>query len=127
MEESSGSNIMMKPMTSNYSIWKPRMEDMLFFHDLEGVILGDSAKPSIMIDKKRKKLNRKTVSRIRQWVDNRVFNHVAYETNAHVLWNALQEMYERKTTQNKTFLFRKLINLKYNDGTPITEHLNTYQ
>lgn len=68
MEESSGSNIMMKPMTSNYSIWKPRMEDMLFFHDLEGVILGDSAKPSIMIDKKRKKLNRKTVSRIRQWL-----------------------------------------------------------
>lgn len=39
----------------------------------------------------------KLVNRISQWVDN-VFNLVAYETNAHVFWNELQEMCERKIT-----------------------------
>lgn len=38
MEESNGVNIMMRLMTSNYSIWKPRMKDMLFWHDLEDTI-----------------------------------------------------------------------------------------
>lgn len=65
MEESNGVNIMMRLMTSNYSIWKPRMKDMLFWHDLEDTILGNSAKPSDMTDEKWKKLNRKTISKIR--------------------------------------------------------------
>jgi len=37
------------------------------------------------------------------------------------LWRSL---YERKTTTNKAFLIRKLVNLKYKEGSSIAEHLN---
>ncbi|KAJ9566889.1 hypothetical protein OSB04_002855 [Centaurea solstitialis] len=36
-------------------------------------------------------------------------------------------LYARKTGNNKLFLIKKLIQLKYNDGTPITDHLNAFQ
>ena len=53
------------------------MENMLCCHDLENTTLGGNTKPSNMIHKKWKKLNKKTICKIRQWVDNIVFNHVA--------------------------------------------------
>ena len=65
------------------------MENMLCCHDLENTTLGGNTKPSNMIHKKWKKLNKRTICKIRQWVDNSVFNHVACENNAHVLWSAL--------------------------------------
>lgn len=75
MKESSGANTVMSLTTLNYSIWKSRIEDMLWCYDLEDTILGDSAEPSNMIDEKWKKLNRKVISIIKQWVEN-VFNDV---------------------------------------------------
>ena len=42
---------MIKLTTSNYSIWKPMMEDVLYCKDLHDPIKGDSAKPSEMSDK----------------------------------------------------------------------------
>lgn len=36
-------------------------------------------------------------------------------------------IYGRKTGNNKLFLIKKLIQLKYHDGTPITDHLNAFQ
>ena len=74
MEESSHS--MIKVMTSNYAIWKPRMEDILYCKDLYDPIEGDTAKPTIMSATDWVKLNRKTVGQIRQWVDDTVFYHI---------------------------------------------------
>ena len=39
----------------------------------------------------------------------------------------LKELYERKTANNKAFLIRKLVNLKFKEGTSITEHLSEMQ
>ena len=44
-------NTMIKLTASNYSIWKPMMEDVLYCKDLHDLIEGDSAKPSKMSDK----------------------------------------------------------------------------
>ncbi|KAJ9556141.1 hypothetical protein OSB04_010755 [Centaurea solstitialis] len=41
--------------------------------------------------------------------------------------NKLEQLYARKTRKNKLFLIKKLIQLKYHDGTPITDHLNAFQ
>ena len=46
-----GMNTMVKVSTSNYSIWKPMMEDVLYCKDLHDVIEGDSVKPSDMLDR----------------------------------------------------------------------------
>ncbi|CAA0840400.1 Unknown protein, partial [Striga hermonthica] len=70
---------------------------------------------------------RKAVSLIRQWVDINIFHHVATESKAHTLWNKIEQMYQRKTAQNKAFVIKKLVNLKYWDGKSVAEHLNEFQ
>jgi hypothetical protein len=39
----------------------------------------------------------------------------------------LESLYERKTAQNKAFMIRRLVNLKYKDGQSVTEHLSNFQ
>ena len=78
-------NIVVKLSASNYSIWKPMMEDVLYRKDLHDPIKGDSAKPSDMSDRDWEKLNRKTIECIRQCIDISVFHHVSQETNAEAL------------------------------------------
>ena len=72
-------------------------------------------------------MNRKTVTQIRTWVDQSVFHHVTQETNIHVLWKKLETMYERKTTQNKASLIRRLVNMKYQNGHGVAKHMSDFQ
>ena len=121
-------NTMVKLSTSNYSIWKPMMDYVLYCKDLHDPIKGDSAKPSDMLDRdQQEKLNRKTIGCIRQCIDVSVFHHVFQETNAEDLWEKLRSLYERKTTQNKAFIARKLMNLMLKEGKSIVEHLSEFQ
>ena len=66
-------------------------------------------------------MNRQVVRFIRQWV---VYHYIENKTSADTLWKKLEELYERKIVGNKAFLIRKLVNLKFNEGTCITEHLS---
>ncbi|KAF7131933.1 hypothetical protein RHSIM_Rhsim09G0133900 [Rhododendron simsii] len=125
MEENSGA--MIKLTSANYSIWKPRMEDVLYTKDLYLPIYGDTKKPQGTSDEDWKVTNRKAVALIRTWVDQSVFHHVAQETNAYELWTKLEAMYERKTAQNKASLIRRLVNLKYKDGRNVAEHMSDFQ
>ena len=72
-------------------------------------------------------LHRQVCGYIRQWVDDNVFNHVSEEKHARSLWNKLEQLYAQKTGNNKLFLIKKMIILKYQDETPMTNHLNTFQ
>ena len=74
-----------------------------------------------------KKMHRKVIGHIRQWVDNSIFHHVANETNASTLWKKLEARYEEKTVVNKTFLIRKLVNMKFEEGGKIEDHINDFQ
>ena len=103
------------------------MEDLLYCKDLYGPLQGDSAKPTTMTDDEWKRLDRKTIGFIRQWLDDSVFHHVSTEISAYSLWKKLESLYERKTAGNKAFLIRKLVNLKYREGASIAEHLNEMQ
>ncbi|KAF7113203.1 hypothetical protein RHSIM_RhsimUnG0150200 [Rhododendron simsii] len=125
MEENSGATI--KLTSANYSIWKPRMEDVLYTKDLYLPIYGDTKKPQGTSDEDWKVTNRKAVALIRTWVDQSVFHHVAQETNAYELWTKLEAMHERKTTQSKASLIRRLVNLKYKDGRSVAEHMSDFQ
>ena len=52
---------------------------------------------------------------------------MSIETSTHSPWKKVESLYERKIIGNKTFLTRKLVNLKYVDGGSIAEHLNEVQ
>ncbi|KAA8550233.1 hypothetical protein F0562_001917 [Nyssa sinensis] len=103
------------------------MEDILYCKDLYEPIEGDTAKPKDMDDEKWKRLHRKTIGHIRQWLDDSVFSHVSNETDAQVLWKKLEARYEQKTATNKAFLIRKLVNMKFKEGGSIADHLNEFQ
>ena len=68
---------MIRLISSNYSIWKPRMEDILYCKDLYAPIDGNKSKPKDMSEAEWKIMHRKTVALIRQWVDQSVFHHVS--------------------------------------------------
>ena len=107
---------MIKFTTTNYSFWKSMMEDFLNCKDLYDHIEGDNAKPSEMPDADRKKLKKKSLGSIFQWVDISLYNHVAKETDPQTLWKNLESMYEKKNAQTKILLMQKLINLKLKKG-----------
>ena len=62
-----------------------------------------------------------------QWVDDNIYNRIVNKDNAHVLWKKLEELYARKMGDNKLYVVQKLMNLRYKDGTSITDHLNEMQ
>jgi hypothetical protein len=73
MKESS--NSMVKLIASNYSIRKTRMEDILYCNELFDPIELKCFKLVATTNNDWKKLNRKAVGYIRQWVDQSVFHH----------------------------------------------------
>ncbi len=64
---------------------------------------------------------------VRQWVEDSVYHHVSNETNASELWTKLAALYEPRTAQNKAFLIRKLVNMKYQQGASMSDHLSHFQ
>ena len=99
------------------------MEDVFYCKYLHDPIEGDSAKPSDMSDRDWEKLNGKSIGCIKQCINVSVFHYMSQETNAEALQEKLRSLYERKTTQNKAFIARKLVNLKLKEGKSIAEHL----
>ena len=61
------------------------MEDLLSYRDLYDLLELLGINPDPTKEAEWKKLNRKTIGQIRQWIDHSVFHHVAQETDAHVL------------------------------------------
>lgn len=49
------------------------------------------------------------------------------ETDARALWKKLKKKFEQKFAVNKAFLTRKLVNMKFKDGTSVIDHLNEFQ
>jgi len=56
-----------------------------------------------------------------------VLNHIIEETDARVLWTKLEQLYARITENNKMFLVKQMLALKYLDDTSMTYHLNNFQ
>ena len=109
---------------TNWMTWKTKMEDLLYCKDLYELFKGIKAKPEGTSDADWNKLDRKAVRIIWQWIDDNVFHHISTKNSVNALWKKLENLYDRKTTANKAFLFWKLVNLKSKAGSSIAEHLN---
>lgn len=118
-------SIMVTLNGSNYQIWKGKMED-LHVKQLHLPVFA-SEKLDHKSDEEWTFLHRQVCGFIRQWVDDNVLNHIVGETHERIVWNKLEQLYARKPGNNKMFLIKQLMTLRYRDGTPITDHLNTFQ
>ena len=63
---------------------------------------------------------------IRQWVDD-ILNHICDVEDARSLWKKLEELYARKEGVNKMLLIKKLMHLRYKEGSTIADHINDFQ
>ena len=93
METSTGDIQMISLNGQNWLIWKAKMEDLLFCKDLYVPIEGDAVKSESMSAEDWKKLDRKAIDIIRQWVDDIVFYHISNETSTRSLWKNLEYLY----------------------------------
>ena len=75
--DESYSGPMIKLPATNYSLWKTMMENILNCKDLYDPIQRDNAKSSDMSDADWKKLKKKALGVICQWMDISLYNHVA--------------------------------------------------
>ncbi|GFZ01897.1 hypothetical protein Acr_15g0005060 [Actinidia rufa] len=66
MEHNLGSMIVLS--ATNYAIWKPRMEDILFCKDLHDPLENEEEKPIATKDEEWRKMNRKTIGLIKQCI-----------------------------------------------------------
>ena len=102
------------------------MEDILILKDQYLPIEGVSKKPTTMTNEDWKKLDKKAIVSIRQYLAKNVYFNVAGETSAEGLWKKLRDLYEKNTASNKVFLMKKLYNLKMKEGASVAEHLNEF-
>ena len=91
--------------STNYAVWKTKMEDILYVKDLHEPILNESMHIG-QDESKWKFLNRKVVGTIRQFFDVSMLQHIANDTNAYELWMKLKAMYERKNALSKAPLMK---------------------
>jgi len=126
MEDNNTPSGMIKLDATNYSLWKPMMEDLLYCKDLYEPIVRDKV-PTGVTEEEWRVLNRKTVGMIRLHINHNIFHHVANDKVAFELWQKLESMYERKTTVNKASVIKQLAKLEYRDGSSVIEHLNVFQ
>ena len=111
LEESATTSGMIKLDSSNYSLWKPMMEDILYCKDLYEPIVKDKI-PTGVTEEEWRVLHRKAVGMIRLYINHNIFRHVANDTNAYEMWLKLESMYERKTSMNKTSVIKRLAKLE---------------
>jgi len=111
---------------SNYALLKTKMDDLLYVKKYHEPVFV-AVKPTGKTDYEWTLLHRQVCGYIRQWVDDNVLNHISGENNAKSLWDKLEQLYAKKTGNNKMFLIKKMLGLKLQEGTSCADHLNTIQ
>ncbi|KAK8589806.1 hypothetical protein V6N12_024197 [Hibiscus sabdariffa] len=64
---------------------------------------------------------------IRQFVQENVYNHIDQETHARTLWEKLESLYVSRSDNNKLFLLKEMMELKYREGMSTTDHVSEFQ
>ena len=85
LEEGAATSGMIKLDSSNFSLWKSVMEDILYCKDLYESIVKDKI-PNGVTDECWRVLNRKKVGMIRLYINHNIFHHVAHDINAYEMW-----------------------------------------
>ena len=71
-------------------------------------------------------LDRQELGVIRLTLSNNVAHNMAKEKTTMGMMQALAEMYEYPSTNNKVYLMKKLFNLKMFESGPVVKHLNNF-
>ena len=90
-------------------------------------VLDGESKPENINASTWDAMHLKTTSYIRCFIHMCLYNTFVDETKAHELWRKIETMFQTKNALNRVSVFRKLVRLRYQDGSSMAEHLNTFQ
>ncbi|KAG6424239.1 hypothetical protein SASPL_114654 [Salvia splendens] len=111
---------------TNYQLWRNKMKDLLFVKALHLPVFA-TQKPESKSDEEWEFEHHQVCGFIRQFVKENVYHHVDQETHARTLWDKLENLYTSKSGNNKLFLLKKMMMLRYKDGTSIADHVSEFQ
>lgn len=109
-----GSNRKINLNGTNYSLWKNIMKDLLFVKAMHLPVFA-TQKPESKSDEEWEFEHEQVCGFIRKIVDENVYNHIQNETHARTLWTKLENLYASKTGNNKLYLLRRLMQLRFKE------------
>jgi len=110
---------------SNYHLWKVKIKDLFFMKKLYRPIFV-TQKRDFMSNEEYDFEHQQVRGFIRQYVEDNVYNHISNETRARPLWEKIESLYASKSSNNKLYLLNCLMNLRYRENSPISDHLNEF-
>ena len=110
----------------NYQKWRVKMKDLLFVKKMHLLVFA-TEKPDGVSDVDWDFEHQQVCGFIRQWIEDNGLNHIINDTHARTLWEKLEKLYASKTGNNKLFLLKQIMNLRYKEGCPISNHENDFQ
>ena len=66
----------------------------------------------------------KTTTYIRCFIGMSLYNNFNEETKVDVLWKKIGIMFENRNVVNRVTIFRKIVRLRYQDGSSMVVHMN---
>ncbi|KAK8564203.1 hypothetical protein V6N12_036332 [Hibiscus sabdariffa] len=102
------------------------MKDLLFVKALHLPVFA-TQKPDSKSEEEWEFEHQQVCGFIRQFVEENVYNHIDQETHARTLWEKLKSLYASKSGNNKLFLLKKMMALKYREGTSTADHVSEFQ
>ncbi|GMI77271.1 hypothetical protein HRI_001396400 [Hibiscus trionum] len=124
MEINTSKMIMLNGM--NYQLWHNKMKDLLFVKALHLPIFA-TQKPASKSDEECEFEHQQACGFIQRFVEENVYNHIDQETHARTLWEKLESLYASRSGNNKLFLLKKMMALKYKEGMSTADHVNDFQ
>ena len=101
------------------------MKDLLFVKNMHLPVFG-TQKPDSMSDEEWGFEHERVCGFIRH-LDEPIYNLISHETHAGTMWQTLESLYASKSRNNKLYLLKNFVELKYKDRTPFTEHFSELQ
>ena len=103
------------------------MRDMLVCKDMWLPVQYDKEKLDKIDALTWEAMHLKGVAYVRCFIDTSLYNNFNDELEADVFWKKIGTIFETKNDLYRVSVFRRMVWLKYQDGSNMAEHLNAFQ
>ena len=103
------------------------MRDMLVCKDMWLSVQYDKEKLDKIDALTWEAMHLKGVAYVRCFIDMSLYNKFNDELEADVFWKMLGTIFETKNALYRVSVFRRMVRLRYQDGSSMAEHLNAFQ
>ncbi|KAG8498113.1 hypothetical protein CXB51_007338 [Gossypium anomalum] len=109
------------------TLWQIKMQAVLLQMDLEDALLGIDKMPSILIDKEKRRKDRKALTQLHLHLSNEILQDVMKEKTATALWKRLEQICMSKTLTSKLNMKQRLYAHRLDEGASVHEHLTVFK